>query len=54
MASVGLGTQLSRLKGLGFRPLAAGLAAALVVGVLSSGLILAMGSQLEALAQSIQ
>ena len=54
MASVGLGTQLSRLKGLGFRPLAAGLVAALVVGVLSAGLILAMGSQLEALAQSIQ
>jgi len=54
MASVGLGTQLSRLRGLGYKPLAAGLVAAVVVGVLSSGLILAMGAQLEALARSIQ
>ncbi len=50
MASVGLGTQVSRLRGLGFRPLAAGLVAALVVGIISAGLILALGPRLEALA----
>ena len=51
MASVGLGTQISRLRGLGFRPLAAGLVAALVVGILSASLILALGPRLEALAE---
>ncbi len=54
MASVGLGTQLSRLRGLGLRPLGAGLAAALVVGLLSAGLILAFGSDLEMLSQAVQ
>ena len=53
MASVGLGTQISRLRGLGLRPLAAGLIAALVVGILSAGLILVFGSDLESLALSI-
>jgi len=54
MASVGLGTQLSRLRGLGLRPLGAGLAAALVVGLLSAGLILAFGSNLEMLSHAVQ
>ena len=53
MASVGLGSQLSRLRVLGLRPLAAGLVAALVVGVLSAGLILALGPALESLALSV-
>lgn len=39
MASVGLGTNLARLRTLGLRPLAVGLAAALIVGVVSAGLI---------------
>ncbi len=49
MASVGLGTQLSRLRGLGLRPLLAGLVAALVVGLISGGLLLAFGPQLAAI-----
>jgi len=49
MASVGLGTQLSRLRGLGLRPLLAGLVAALVVGLISGGLLLAFGTQLAAI-----
>jgi uncharacterized integral membrane protein (TIGR00698 family) len=53
MASVGLGTQISRLRVLGLRPLAAGLVAALVVGIFSAGLILVFGSALESLALSI-
>lgn len=36
MASVGLGTHLQRLRGLGLRPLAVGLVAALVVGAVSA------------------
>jgi uncharacterized integral membrane protein (TIGR00698 family) len=52
MASVGLGTQLSRLRGLGLRPLAAGLVAALVVGVISGGLLLAFGTQLASIGLS--
>jgi uncharacterized membrane protein YadS len=52
MASVGLGTQISRLRGLGLRPLGVGLVAALVVGALSAGLILSLGPELEALARS--
>ncbi|HXV37052.1 MAG TPA: putative sulfate exporter family transporter, partial [Myxococcota bacterium] len=39
MASVGLGTHLKRLRGLGLKPLAAGFAAALIVGAVSTGLI---------------
>jgi uncharacterized integral membrane protein (TIGR00698 family) len=39
MASVGLGTNLKRLRGLGLKPIAAGLAAALIVGVIAAGLI---------------
>ena len=35
LAAVGLNTQLSLLKGLGVKPFAVGLGAALVVGVLS-------------------
>ena len=53
MASIGLGTQISRLRALGIRPLAAGLVAALVVGILSVGLILAFGNALESLALSV-
>lgn len=52
MASVGLGTQLSRLQGLGLRPLLAGLVAALVVGLISGGLLLAFGSQLASIGLS--
>jgi uncharacterized integral membrane protein (TIGR00698 family) len=40
MAAVGLGTGLARLRGLGWRPLCAGLAAALAVGAVSAALIL--------------
>ena len=47
MAAVGLGTQLSRLRGLGLRPLVAGLVAALVVGVLSAGMIFAIDQPLS-------
>ncbi len=43
MASVGLGTSLSRLRTLGFRPLAMGLAAALGVGVVSIVLVRLVG-----------
>jgi uncharacterized integral membrane protein (TIGR00698 family) len=39
MAAVGLGTHLARLRGLGLRPLGAGLAAAVTVGVVSAALI---------------
>lgn len=39
MASVGLGTHLRRLRGLGARPLAVGLVAALVVGAVSASLL---------------
>jgi uncharacterized integral membrane protein (TIGR00698 family) len=39
MASVGLGTSLARLRSLGLRPLAAGLAIALLVGAVSYALI---------------
>jgi uncharacterized integral membrane protein (TIGR00698 family) len=39
MASVGLGTNLKRLRSLGLRPLGVGLAAALIVGAVSAGLI---------------
>lgn len=39
MASVGLGTNLRRLRTLGLKPLGVGLVAALSVGVVSAGLI---------------
>lgn len=39
MASVGLGTSMTRLRGLGTRPLAVALAAALLVGVVSFAMI---------------
>lgn len=42
MASVGLGTSLARLRSLGVRPLAAGLATALLVGAVSFALIRAV------------
>lgn len=42
MASVGLGTHLGRLRSLGLRPLAVGLAAALTVGVVSTLLLHAL------------
>jgi len=43
MASVGLGTNLRRLRDLGLKPLAAGLAAALIVGAVAAGLIHLLG-----------
>ena len=49
MASVGLGTHLRRMRGLGLRPLAVGLVAALVVGAVSATLIRVIGSSLPAM-----
>jgi uncharacterized integral membrane protein (TIGR00698 family) len=46
MASVGLGTNLKRLRELGFKPLVAGLAAALIVGGVAAGLIHLLASVL--------
>ncbi len=46
MASVGLGTNLKRLRELGFKPLAAGFAAALIVGGVAAGLIHLLASAL--------
>ena len=46
MASVGLGTNLKRLRELGLKPLAAGLAAALIVGGVAAGLIHLLASTL--------
>jgi uncharacterized integral membrane protein (TIGR00698 family) len=46
MASVGLGTNLKRLRDLGLRPLAAGLAVALIVGGVAAGLIHLLASSL--------
>lgn len=43
MAAVGLGTSFTRLRGLGFKPLAVGLAAALLVGIVSYVLVKAIG-----------
>jgi uncharacterized integral membrane protein (TIGR00698 family) len=43
MAGVGLGTSLSQLKGLGFKPFLVGIAAALAVGVASVGLVSLFG-----------
>lgn len=39
MAGVGLGTSLTRLRGLGFKPISVGLAAALIVGAVSVVLV---------------
>ncbi len=44
MAGVGLGTGLARLRVLGLRPLCVGLAAALLVGGVSAGLITLLGA----------
>jgi uncharacterized membrane protein YadS len=41
MAAVGLGTHLGRLRKLGMKPLLVGLIAALTVGSVSAGLLLA-------------
>jgi uncharacterized integral membrane protein (TIGR00698 family) len=46
MASVGLGTNLKRLRGLGLKPLVAGLAAAVIVGGVAAGLIHLLASGL--------
>jgi uncharacterized integral membrane protein (TIGR00698 family) len=46
MASVGLGTNLKRLRSLGLKPLVAGLAAALIVGGVAAGLIHLLASGL--------
>ncbi len=46
MASVGLGTNLKRLRELGFKPLAAGFAAAMIVGGVAAGLIHLLASGL--------
>jgi uncharacterized membrane protein YadS len=46
MASVGLGTNLKRLRSHGLKPLAAGLAAALIVGGVAAGLIHLLASRL--------
>ena len=43
MASVGLGTSFARLRGLGLRPLAVGLAAATLVGGMSYALVSLIG-----------
>jgi len=43
MAGVGLGTSMTQLKGLGFRPFVVGIAAALAVGVASVGLVSLFG-----------
>ncbi|MGH0032565.1 MAG: YeiH family protein [Myxococcota bacterium] len=47
MAGVGLGTNLRRLRTLGLRPLGVGLAAALVVGIVSAGLIHLLADRLR-------
>ena len=39
MASVGLGTNLRRIRALGFKPSLVGLVAAVIVGVVSLGMI---------------
>jgi uncharacterized membrane protein YadS len=46
MAAVGLGTGLDRVRRLGAKPFAAGLAAAAVVGVVGAALITALGAYL--------
>lgn len=43
MAGVGLGTSISQLKGLGFKPFVVGIAAALAVGIASVGLVSLFG-----------
>ncbi len=47
MASVGLGTNLKRLRRIGLKPLAAGLAAAVIVGGVAAGLIHLLASRLS-------
>ena len=48
VAAVGRGSNLKRLRGLGLKPLAAGLAAALIVGGVAAGLIHLLASTLTA------
>jgi uncharacterized membrane protein YadS len=43
MAGVGLGTSITQLKGLGFKPFLVGIAAALAVGIASIGLVTVFG-----------
>jgi uncharacterized membrane protein YadS len=43
MAAVGLGTSITQLKGLGYKPFVVGMAAALAVGVVSVGLVSVFG-----------
>ena len=43
MAGVGLGTSITQLKGLGFKPFLVGIAAALAVGIASVGLVSLFG-----------
>jgi uncharacterized membrane protein YadS len=47
MAGVGLGTSISQLKGLGFKPFVVGIAAALAVGVASIGLVSLFGRMIS-------
>jgi uncharacterized membrane protein YadS len=49
MASVGLGTNLKRMRSLGLRPLAVGLVAALTVGLVSALLIHGLGAWMAGL-----
>jgi uncharacterized membrane protein YadS len=46
MASVGLGTNVKRLRSLGLKPVTTGLAAALIVGAVSAALIHLLASNL--------
>jgi len=47
MASIGLGTDLSRMKTIGMKPLMVGLSAAVLVGGVSLGLVTVFGSLLQ-------
>jgi uncharacterized integral membrane protein (TIGR00698 family) len=47
MAGVGLGTSITQLKGLGYRPFVVGMAAAVAVGVVSVGLVSIFGGQIS-------
>jgi len=49
MAAVGLGTGLAQLKGLGWKPFSVGFAAAVLVGVVSAGLIKLLATVVPAL-----
>jgi hypothetical protein len=47
MAAVGLGTGLNRIRRLGWKSFAVGLAAAVIVGGVSAGLIAGLGGYLS-------